>query len=128
MTPLAMLISHPILPLWLILLCGLLFAFLAWMTYSKCKLTTAEKAILWTIRMLAFLVIAWILLQQSSRSTLKTTEKPAVAIVTDFSASMEDNPMGSEETRGQRALALLKSKEIQSLSDKARVFHFGIGD
>lgn len=127
MTPLAMLISHPILPLWLILLCGLLFAFLAWMTYSKCKLTTAEKAILWTIRMLAFLVIAWILLQQSSRSTLKTTEKPAVAIVTDFSASMEDNPMGSEETRGQRALALLKSKEFQSLSDKARVFHFGIG-
>ena len=127
MTPLATLISHPILPWWLILPCGVLFAVLAWMTYGRCKLTTAEKAILWTIRMLAFLLIAWMLLQQSIRHTTRTSEKPAVAIVTDFSASMEDNPMGSDETRGQRALGLLRSKEFQALSDKARIFHFGIG-
>ena len=128
MSPVAMLISHPVLPWWLILPCGVAFAVLAWLTYGKCKLTTAEKATLWTIRMLAFLLISWMLLQQSFRMTSKTTEKPAVAIVTDFSASMEDNPMGSEETRAARALAMLKSKEFESLSDKARVFHFGIGD
>ncbi|MBO4345507.1 MAG: hypothetical protein J5833_07115 [Victivallales bacterium] len=128
MTPIAMLISHPVLPWWIVLPCGVAFAILAWMTYGKCKLTTAEKATLWTIRMLAFLLIAWMLLQQSFRTATRTTEKPAVAIVTDFSASMEDNPMESDETRAARALKLLKSKEFQSLSDKARVFHFGIGD
>ena len=128
MIPVATLISHPVLSWWIVLPCGVAFALLAWLTYGKCKLTTAEKVTLWTIRMLAFLLISWMLLQQSFRTTSKTNEKPAVAIVTDFSASMEDNPMGSEETRAARALALLKSREFESLSDKARVFHFGIGD
>ncbi|MBQ7652475.1 MAG: hypothetical protein IJS15_16065, partial [Victivallales bacterium] len=128
MISVATLISHPVIPWWIVLPCGAAFAVMAWLTYDKCKLTAAEKAVLWTIRMLAFLLIAWMLLQQSSRTSTMTSEKPAVAIVTDFSASMEDNPMGSDETRAQRALALLKSREFESLSDKARVFHFGIGD
>ena len=119
--------SNPVLPWWLILPCGLAYAWLAWLTYSQCKLTMRQKSLLWSIRMLAFLLIAWMLFLQSMRTIRKETEKPAVAILVDTSASMTDNPIGAEKTRAERASELLASSAFRSLSSKARLFTFGIG-
>ena len=123
----ALFTSNPVLPWWVILASGLLYGWLAWLTYSQCKLTTRQKGILWAIRMLAFLLLAWMLLLQSLRTSRKETEKPAVAILVDGSASMTDNPIGAEKTRAQRAAELLSSSPFRSLSSKARLFTFGIG-
>lgn len=128
MTIPAVLISHPVMPWWVVLPCGMLFAWLAWMTYGKCKLTRVEKGVLWCIRMAAFLLLAWMLLQQSLRSSRKISEKPAVAVVTDFSASMEENPIAAEKTRAERAREFMKSRELNWLKDHSRLQFFGIGD
>ena len=122
-----LLISSPVLPWWLLILCGFLYAWLAWKTYGQCKLTFPQKLTLWSLRMTAFLLLAWMLLLQSLRREHKLTEKPAIAMVLDTSASMEENPMGADKNRAERALELLASSPFRSLSDKARLFTFSIG-
>ncbi|MBQ9367938.1 MAG: hypothetical protein IJT83_09175 [Victivallales bacterium] len=127
MTAFALLVSTPVLPWWLIATCALAFAWFAWATYGKCKLTLPQKCTLWSLRMAAFLLLAWMLLLQSFHTKQSQTEKPAVALLLDTSASMEDNPMGADKTRAERAKELMASPAIRSLSDKARLFIFGLG-
>lgn len=128
MMSLADILFNPVMPWWIVLPCGIVFAWLAWMTYSRCKLTFPEKATLWGLRILAFLLISWIMLQPSLRNTRNETEKPAVAIVTDMSASMEDNPLGVAATRAARAADFLESKAIKKVASEARVYYFGAGE
>ncbi len=121
------LVSNPVLPLWLVLSCGALYAWLSWRTYGKCKLSMPQKCTLWGLRMAAFLLLAWMLLLQSLHTKQSQTEKPAVALLLDTSASMEENPMGADKTRAERARELMLSPAIRSLTDKARIFSFGLG-
>ena len=122
-----LIVSTPVLPWWLLIFCGLLYAWLAWRTYGQCKLSSPQRLTLWSLRMSAFLLIAWMLLLQSLRREHKQTEKPAVAVVLDTSASMEENPMGADKNRAERALELMGSSAFRSLSDQARLFTFSIG-
>lgn len=115
------------LPWWVLVPCGALFAWLTWKTYGMCKLTTREKCVLWGLRMGAFLLLAWFVMQPSLRKTGSVTELPAVALVVDVSASMEDNPLGAPETRAQRAVEYLESDAVKRLEGRARVVRFAMG-
>jgi len=117
----------PVLPIWLILLCGVLFAGLAWRTYSFCSLKRWERWMLWGLRMLAFGLLSILLLQPSRRESRSEFEKPVLAVLLDLSASMKDNPHSEPITRAAKALAYLKKSEVQKQMGAFRVLYFGVG-
>lgn len=127
MIPSAVILLEPILPWWLVTGCGIVFAWLAWRTYSACALKPRERLLLWSLRMAAFLLIAWIMTLAASRTVRTETEPAVVAVLTDLSASMEDNPLEARQTRAQRALDFIGSPAFRQATKDCRVLYFGMG-
>ncbi|MBR0459881.1 MAG: hypothetical protein IJJ26_11645 [Victivallales bacterium] len=125
---LAALILEPVLPLWLLVLCGIAFGVLAWRSYAVCRLTLRQRWLLFSLRMAAFLVIAWLVCQPSLRRTRAEVERPAVAVVVDSSASMEDNPLAAPQSRAARAREYLRSSAFRKAVSGARVTYFSAGE
>ena len=71
----------PVLPIWLLVVCGIVFAILSWRTYAACSLSLPERLILWMLRMMAFAIIAYLMLQASRRVEKQVEEKPVLAVV-----------------------------------------------
>ncbi len=117
----------PVLPLWLIVLFVILFAFLAWRSYAFCPLRPVERWGLWSLRMLAFVILAILLLQPSRRESKTELEKPVLAVLLDLSASMRDNPFAEKLTRADKALAFLGKSEVRKQLEPFRVLYFGLG-
>jgi len=117
----------PVIPIWLILFCAILFAGLAWRTYAFCSLKYSERWILWCLRMLAFGILAVLLLQPSRRETSSELEKPVLAVLLDLSASMRDNPQAEKMSRAEKALAFLKKSDIRKQLENFRVQYFAVG-
>lgn len=118
---------EPVLPWWLVTACGVAFAWLAWRTYRACTLKPRERLLLWSLRLAAFLLTVWIMSLASSRIVRTEKELPVVAVLTDVSASMEDNPLDATQTRAQRALDFLRSPPFRKATGNCRVIHFGMG-
>ncbi len=117
----------PIIPLWAIIICALVFGFLAWRTYSVCTLKKSERWFLWILRMLAFACLAFLLLQPSRRDATATLEKPVLAVVLDCSASMKDNPFQQKHTRADRALTFLQKNSLRRKFSAYRLVYFAAG-
>ncbi|NMA20657.1 MAG: hypothetical protein GX927_08765, partial [Lentisphaerae bacterium] len=127
MYKLGSILLSPVIPVWLIILCAILFAGLAWRTYAFCSLKYSERWILWSLRMLAFGILAFLLLQPSRRETRSELEKPVLAVLLDLSASMQDNPYAEKMTRADKALAFLKKSEVRKHLEAFRVLYFTAG-
>ncbi|NLG14049.1 MAG: hypothetical protein GX561_07580 [Lentisphaerae bacterium] len=117
----------PVLPIWLLVVCGIVFAILSWRTYAACSLSLPERLILWMLRMMAFAIIAYLMLQASRRVEKQVEEKPVLAVALDVSASMDDKIPGVVSQRSVNALGVLKASWLKDLGDTHRVMYFGIG-
>lgn len=127
MNPSAVILLEPVLPWWLVTGCGIVFAWLAWRTYRSCALKPRERLLLWSLRLAAFLLTVWIMALASSRIVRTETEPAVVAVLTDLSASMEDNPLEASQTRAQRALDFIRSSTFRRATRDCRVLYFGMG-
>ena len=69
MTSPAVILWNPVLPPVVMLLCGAVFAWLAWRTYRDCRIERRKRLLLWSLRMAAFVILCFILAQPSRRDT-----------------------------------------------------------
>jgi uncharacterized membrane protein len=127
MIPPAVIIFDPVLPLWVIVPVLVAVGYAAWRTYRDCALTARQRWVLWSLRMGAVLILAWLLLLARDRSVVVTKEQPVLVVAVDVSASMTDNPGQFKQTRRDRAVAFLASGKVDSLSDRYRVVRYSIG-
>lgn len=127
MIPPAVIILDPVLPLWVIVPVVVAVGYGAWRTYRDCALTARQRWILWSLRMGAVLILAWLLLLARDRSVVVTKEQPVLVVAVDVSASMTDNPGEFKQTRRDRAVAFLGSGGVDSLSDRYRVVRYSVG-
>ena len=121
------LLLEPVIPIWLIIVCGLAFFWLSWKTYVACAIGKKERAFLWTLRVAAFCIVAFLLTMPSLRHEKREVEKPVLAVMLDVSASMEDRVVGVKETRAEKAREVLASSWFSDLKDDYRVMPFGVG-
>lgn len=128
MTSPAVILWNPVLPPVVMLLCGAVFAWLAWRTYRDCRIERRKRLLLWSLRMAAFVILCFILAQPSRRDTRRESEKPALAVLVDVSASMDDNPTRATQTRAVRAASFLRSKAIKQAEEDFRVLYFAVGN
>ncbi|NMA46187.1 MAG: hypothetical protein GX945_06455 [Lentisphaerae bacterium] len=128
MTSPAVILWNPVLPPVIMLLCGIVFAWLAWRTYRDCRIERRKRLLFWSLRMAAFLILCFILAQPSRRDTRRESEKPALAVLVDISASMDDNPTRAPQTRAVRAASFLRSKTIKEAEKDFRVLYFAVGN
>lgn len=128
MTSPAVILWNPVLPPVIMLLCGIVFAWLAWRTYRDCRIERRKRLLFWSLRMVAFLILCFILAQPSRRDTRRESEKPALAVLVDISASMDDNPTRASQTRAVRAASFLRSKTIKEAEKDFRVLYYGVGN
>lgn len=77
--------------------------------------------------MLAFIILALLLLQFSRRQQSVQKEKPLLAILLDKSASMTDNPLEEKLSRADKAIALLKSSKLKKELAAFNVDFFAFG-
>ena len=127
MIPSAVIIFDPVLPLWVIVPVVVAVGYAAWRTYRDCPLTARQRWVLWSLRMGAVVILAWLLLLARSRSVVVTKEPPVLVVAVDVSASMTDNPGKFKQTRRDRAVACLASGKVESLSDRYRIVRYSIG-
>ena len=106
---LCILLLEPVIPIWLIVVCGIVFFWLSWKTYAACGIGKKERVFLWTLRAAAFCIIAFLLTMPSVRHERREEEKPVLAVLLDVSASMEDRVVGVKGTRAEAAQSVLKS-------------------
>lgn len=125
---LAELLFSPLLPWWALAVCLVVFALLAWRTYAGTGLSLPRRLLLFSLRLGAFALLCWILLQPVRRTVETTVEKPSVAVIVDVSASMEDRLPGVERTRAEMARAVLSSPEVRRLERRYRVLPFALGE
>lgn len=125
---LAVMLFEPLLPMWTMALCLLVFMGLSWRTYGGCGLSLWRRVVLFSLRVLAFLLMCWILLQPLRREVEVTVEKPSVAVVVDVSASMEETLPGVQKTRGAMAQEVLSSPVVKRVAERCRVLPFVLGD
>lgn len=124
---LCILLLEPVIPIWLIVICGGVFFWLSWKTYAACKLGRTERAFLWGLRVAAFCIIAFLLTMPSVRHERREEEKPVLAVLLDVSASMEDRVAGAKGTRAEVVQEVLKSSWFAEQADGCRVMAFGFG-
>ena len=121
------LLLEPVIPIWLIIVCGLAFFWLSWKTYAACAIGKKERAFLWTLRVAAFCIVAFLLTMPSVRHERREEEKPVLAVMLDVSASMEDRVADVKETRAKKAMDVLSSSWFSKAKEEYRVMSFGIG-
>ncbi|MBR4900738.1 MAG: VWA domain-containing protein [Victivallales bacterium] len=124
---LCILLLEPVIPIWLIIVCGLAFFWLSWKTYAACAIGKKERAFLWTLRVAAFCIVAFLLTMPSVRHERREEEKPVLAVMLDVSASMEDRVADVKETRAKKAMDVLSSSWFSKAKEEYRVMSFGIG-
>ena len=124
---LCILLLEPVIPIWLIVVCGIVFFWLSWKTYAACGIGKKERVFLWTLRAVAFCIIAFLLTMPSVRHERREEEKPVLAVLLDVSASMEDRVVGVKGTRAEAAQDVLKSSWLAGLEDDYRGMSFGVG-
>ena len=124
---LCILLLEPVIPIWLIVVCGIVFFWLSWKTYAACSIGKKERAFLWTLRAAAFCIVAFLLTMPSLRHEKREVEKPVLAVMLDVSASMEDRVADVTETRAKKTQEVLSSSWFAELKDDYRVMPFGIG-
>lgn len=122
-----LILLSPVMPLWAIAGCALLFGWAAWRSSAGCRLRRRDRLLLWGLRMLSFAVLAFLLLLPFRREVRREQEKPALAVICDLSASMTDNPGRERLTRADKSVAFLKSAELRRALERYRVFVFGAG-
>ena len=124
---LCILLLEPVIPIWLIVVCGIVFFWLSWKTYAACSIGKKERAFLWTLRAVAFCIVAFLLTMPSLRHEKREVEKPVLAVMLDVSASMEDRVADVTETRAKKTQEVLSSSWFAELKDDYRVMAFGFG-
>jgi hypothetical protein len=127
MPPLATILFRPVLPLWLLILCLLAFALLAWYTYRRCGLGHRRQWLLWGLRMAAMLLLVWLALQPERRSVRREEEKPVLAVAIDVSESMNEKLGANPASRAGRAREFLDADELARLQNDCRLAFFEIG-
>ncbi|MCK5803528.1 MAG: ThuA domain-containing protein, partial [Lentisphaeria bacterium] len=123
----AVILIDPVLPVWLIALIVLGAGYGAYQTYRYCTLAPRQRWLLWSLRMGAVLIIAWLLLQAHRRVTHTVHENPVLAVALDVSASMRDNPSQAKKSRAKRAANFLQSKKFQRLTKGYRTYTYLLG-
>jgi hypothetical protein len=123
----ALILWNPLLPPLLMALCAVLFAWLAWRSYGDCRIDRRKRIFFWSLRMGALLILCFILGQPSRRVSQRRSEKPALAVLVDISASMEDNPTGAAQSRAVRAASFLRSTALRRAEEQFRVLYYAAG-
>lgn len=124
----AVILWNPVLPPVVMALCGALFAWLAWRTYRDCRLDRRQRLLLWSLRMAAFIILCVILAQPSRRDSRRDSEKPALAVLVDISASMDDNPTAAAQTRSTRVASFLRAPALQQAEKDFRVQYYAVSN
>lgn len=122
-----LILFSPVIPMWAIAGCLLLSGWAVWRSAAGCRLRRNDRCLLWGVRMLSLLVLAFLLLLPCRREVRQEREKPALAVVYDLSASMTDNPGGERLNRSERSAAWLQSAELRRALARYRVYVFGAG-
>lgn len=124
----ATIICYPVIPWWLLL--SLLPAGL-WMVWRTCPLDVSggwSRGLLLATRMLALLIMAWLLLQPERRSVRLELEPPTLAVAIDVSASMTERLGDNSRSRAENAMQLLESREFARAAADYRLAVFEIGE
>jgi hypothetical protein len=117
-----------LMPGWL-LLCGLIAsAVVVWLSIRRHWSKPAELRVLWILRALFLLLLAWPLLQPARRHRVEDKVPPRFLVLLDNSASMARGPGGAVAkpddkipARWATAQEVLASSALHKLADKARI-------
>lgn len=127
MTGFGIILFEPLLPWWVMAVCFVVFGILAWGTYSRCTISLWKRLFLFSLRIAAFMILCWILLQPIHRSLEVVDEKASLLVVVDETASMEDSLPGVTKNRGAVAREILGSEEMAKLQRRYNVLPFRVG-
>ncbi len=118
---------HPVIPIWLIVLCVGFGLIGIWLTYGRCTLSLRHQLALIGVRLATILVLAALLLQPELLRLREKVEPPAMAVLIDTSASMLDSPGENNRLRVENMRLLLDSRPLRRVFDRYEVLWYEFG-
>ena len=127
MTPCAVILLEPALPLWLVGFVVLILAVAGWYTYTRCALSVQHRAALWALRLASSVILAWLVLQPRRRTVKHTQEAPSLAVAVDASVSMTEELDGVVVGRWEKAIEFLDDSKVRSRTRRYRAVRYELG-